>query len=77
MRYALWPNWRGVQMAKEPRPQTQARQNAVALIQAAREAGWVRARFELKPDGTTVIDASMVDPDGGDDVLASDLRMGK
>jgi hypothetical protein len=64
-------------MAKEPRPQTQARQNAVALIQATREAGWARARFELKPDGTTVIDASMVDPDGGDDFLASDLRMGK
>jgi hypothetical protein len=64
-------------MAKEPRPQTQARHNAVALIQAAREAGWARARFELKPDGTTVIDASMVDPDGGDNFLASDLRMGK
>lgn len=64
-------------MGKELRPQTQARQNAVALIQAAREAGWARARFELKPDGTTVIDASMVDPDGGDDFLASDLRMGK
>lgn len=64
-------------MAKEPRPQTQARQHAVALIQAAREAGWARARFELKPDGTTVIDASMVDPDGSDDFLASDLRMGK
>ena len=40
-------------MGKQPRPQTQARQNAVALIQAAREAGWERARFELKPDGTT------------------------
>jgi hypothetical protein len=64
-------------MAKEPRPQTQARQNAVALIQAAREAGWARARFELKPDGTTVIDASMGDPDGRDDFLAGDLRMGK
>lgn len=64
-------------MAKEPRPQTQARQNAVALIQAAREAGWARARCELKPDGTTVIEASMVDPDGNDDFLASDLRMGK
>ncbi|WP_424990643.1 hypothetical protein [Fluviibacterium sp. S390] len=64
-------------MANEPRPQTLARQNAVALIQAARAAGWVRARFELKPDGTTVIDASMADPDGPDDFLASDLRMGK
>lgn len=64
-------------MAKDPRPQTQARQNAVVLIQAAREAGWVRARFELKPDGTTVIDASMLDADGGDDFLSGDLRMGK
>ena len=64
-------------MSKEPRPQTQARQNAVALIQAAREAGWARARFELKPDGTTVIDASMADPEGGDDFLNTDLRMGK
>lgn len=66
-----------MKVAKDPRPQTQARQNAVALILAAREAGWARARFELKPDGTTVIDASMVDPDGGDDFLTSDLRMGK
>ncbi|PTQ72728.1 hypothetical protein [Celeribacter persicus] len=64
-------------MAKSPRPQTQAKQNAVALLQAAREAGWARARFELKPDGTTVIDASMTDPDGGDDFLSGDLRMGK
>ena len=64
-------------MARGPRPQTQARQNAVALIQATREAGWARARFELKPDGTTVIDASMADPDGGDDFLTNDLRMGK
>lgn len=58
-------------------PQTQARQNAVALLQAAREAGWARARFELKPDGTTVIDASMAEPDGGDDFLSGDLRMSK
>ncbi|GAB1378652.1 hypothetical protein [Pararhodobacter aggregans] len=64
-------------MAREPRAQTQAKQNAVALLQAAREAGWARARFELKPDGTTVIDASMGDPEGGDDFLTSDLRMGR
>lgn len=63
-------------MAKDPRPQTQARQNAVALIQATREAGWARARFELKPDGTTVIDTSMSDADDGDDFLNGDLRMG-
>ncbi len=64
-------------MAKEPRPQTQARQHAVALIQAARNAGWARARFELKPDGTTVVDACMADPEDGDDFLNTDLRMGK
>lgn len=62
-------------MAREPRAQTQAKQNAVALLQAAREAGWARARLELKPDGTTVIDASMADPEAGDDFLSSDLRM--
>lgn len=64
-------------MSREPRPQTQARQNAIALIQAARDAGWSRARFELKPDGTTVIDASMADATVQDDFLSADLRMGK
>lgn len=58
-------------------PQTQAKQNAVALIQAARDAGWVRARFELKPDGTTIIDASMAEPEAADDFLNTELRMGK
>lgn len=60
-----------------PRPQTQAKQNAVALIQAAREAGWARARFELKPDGTTIVDATMSDADAVDDFTSADLRMGE
>lgn len=62
-------------MTKESRPQTQARQNAVKLIHAARAAGWVHARLELRPDGTTVIDAYMADPEYADDFLSNDLRM--
>lgn len=63
-------------MSNNPRPMTQAKQNAVALIQAARAAGWARARFELKPDGTTIIDASMTEADGGDNFTDADMRMG-
>lgn len=63
-------------MAKVSRPHTQARQNAVALLRAARDAGWMRARFELKPDGKTVIDTSMIDKDSTDDFLSGELRIG-
>lgn len=60
-----------------PSPQTVARQNAIALIQATREAGWARVRFEIKLDGTTVVDASMADPEAGDEFLSAELRMSK
>lgn len=60
-----------------PSPQSIAKQTVVALMREARAAGWVRARFEIKPDGSVTIDAGMTDPDSGDDFLSTDLRMGK
>jgi len=60
-----------------PAPPTKARETVAKLLKVAREAGWARARCELQPDGTTIIDASMTDSDGGDDFLDADLRMGK
>ena len=59
------------------RPITQAKNAVAALIREARAAGWVRAKFEIKPDGSVTIDAGMTDPEGGDDFLGTDLRMGK
>lgn len=61
----------------EPRPQTAAKQTVVALLREAREAGWLRAKFEIKPDGSVTVDAAMSDPDAADDFLSSDLRMGQ
>ncbi|WIY24538.1 hypothetical protein [Parasedimentitalea psychrophila] len=58
-------------------PQTMARNTVIALLREAREAGWVRAKFEIKPDGSVTVDAGMTTQEGGDDFLASDLRMGK
>ncbi len=58
-------------------PQTMARNTVIALLREAREAGWVRAKFEIKPDGSVTVDAGMKTLEGGDDFLASDLRMGK
>lgn len=58
-------------------PATQARNIVAALMREAREAGWARAKFEIKPDGSVTIDAAMTDPEGGDDFLSGDLRMGK
>lgn len=60
-----------------PSPQTVARQTMAALIREARGAGWVRVKGEIKPDGSLTVDAGMVDPEGGDDFLTGDLRMGK
>jgi len=54
-----------------------ARNTVIALLREAREAGWVRAKFEIKPDGSVTVDADMTTQEGGDDFLASDLRMGK
>lgn len=58
--------------------QSAAKNAVAALIHEAREAGWVRARFEIKPDGSVTLDAGMVDhQDASDDFLNSELRMGK
>ena len=54
-----------------------AKSTVAALLRDARAAGWMRARFEIKPDGSITVDAGMTDPEGGDDFLNSDLRMGK
>ena len=50
---------------------------ASAFIREAREAGWQRAKFEIKPDGSVIVDANMVAPEAADDFLNSDLRMGE
>jgi hypothetical protein len=57
--------------------QTNAKNTAATLMREARAAGWVRARFEIKPDGSVTVDAGMVDLDAADDFLNSELRMGK
>jgi hypothetical protein len=57
--------------------QTKAKQAVSSLLKDARDAGWSRAKFELKPDGSVTVDAGMGDPSGVDDFLESDLRMGK
>jgi len=57
--------------------QTKAKQAVSSLLKDARDAGWSRAKFELKPDGSVTVDAGMGDPSGTDDFLESDLRMGK
>ncbi|QOL81090.1 hypothetical protein [Pseudooceanicola spongiae] len=58
-------------------PQTQAKNTVAALIREARAAGWVRARFEIRPDGSVTVEANMIDQEGGDDFLESELRMGR
>ncbi|WP_299842156.1 hypothetical protein [uncultured Roseovarius sp.] len=58
-------------------PQTAAKNTAAALLREAREAGWLRAKFEIRPDGSVSVDAGMSEPEGGDDFLSSDLRMGE
>ncbi|EPX85394.1 hypothetical protein [Salipiger mucosus] len=60
-----------------PSPQTIAKQTVAALIREARQAGWVRAKFEIRPDGSVTVDAGMTETEGGDDFLEDDLRMGK
>ena len=54
---------------------TKAKQAASAFIREAREAGWLRAKFEIKPDGSVTVDAGMVDSVVADDFLSGDLRM--
>jgi Tfp pilus assembly protein PilW len=57
--------------------QTKAKQAASAFIREAREAGWQRAKFEIKPDGSVIVDANMVASEAVDDFLKSNLRMGE
>lgn len=57
--------------------QKKAKQAASAFIREAREAGWQRAKFEIKPDGSVIVDANMVAAEVADDFLNSDLRMGE
>lgn len=58
-------------------PQTAAKKTAAALLREAREAGWLRAKLEIRPDGSLTVDAGMTEPEGGDDFLSNDLRMGE
>lgn len=58
-------------------PQSKAKQAAIALIRATREAGWLKAKFEIKPDGCLIVDAEMVDRESLDDFYSSELRMTK
>ena len=57
--------------------QAKAKQAASAFIREAREAGWQRAKFEIRPDGSVIVDANMVAADVADDFLNGDLRMGE
>ena len=57
-------------------PQSQAKNTVAALMREARAAGWVRARFEIKPDGSVTIDAGMLDPESRDDFFSPNLHMG-
>lgn len=59
------------------RPYTAAKQTVSSLLREAREAGWARARFEIKPDGSVTVDAGMAELEAVDDFLNGDLRMGK
>lgn len=61
----------------KPRSYTAAKQTISALLRDARDAGWSRARFEIKPDGSVTIDAVMADIEPIDDFLNTELRMTK
>lgn len=57
--------------------QAKAKQAASAFIREAREAGWQRAKFEIRPDGSVIVDANMVAAEVADDFLNGNLRLGK
>ena len=61
----------------DPRPHTAAKQAVAALLREAREAGWLRAKFEIRPDGSVTVDAGMTEPGVSDEFLSGDLRMGR
>ncbi|WP_417607247.1 hypothetical protein [Primorskyibacter flagellatus] len=58
-------------------PQSNAKQTVAALIREAREAGWLRAKFEIKPDSSVTVDVAMSETEEMEGFLDSDLRMGK
>jgi len=58
-------------------PQVHAQRLVSALVREARQAGWARAKFEIKPDGSVLVDTAMTDQDQTDDFTNSKLRMGK
>lgn len=60
-----------------PKPQATDRRTIAEILDAARRAGWARAKVEWKPDGSVTVDAGMTEADTDDDFLSSDLRMGK
>lgn len=57
--------------------QTKAKQAVSTLLRDARDAGWSRAKFEMKPDGSVTVDAVMADAEEADDFLSGDLRISK
>lgn len=58
-------------------PYTEAKKAVIAILKEARDSGWVRTSFEIKPDGTLQFEVGMTEMEQADDFLSSDLRMGK
>ncbi|MCV6595959.1 MAG: hypothetical protein OIF40_02580 [Mangrovicoccus sp.] len=56
---------------------SKAKQVVSALISEARKAGWLRAKFEIRPDGSVTIEAAMTEDLDEDDFFFADLRMNK
>lgn len=57
-------------------PHSVQRKTAATLLAAARNAGWARVTFNLRPDGSVTIDAGMVDDETRDDFDSANLKMG-
>lgn len=64
-------------MAQRTNSLLQARNNVIAMLPAALEAGWTTVRVEVWPDGKIVLHASVQDKETVDDFLTSNLRVGK
>ena len=56
--------------------QADARKTLIAMLGAARDAGWARFKGGISADGSVIIDAGMIDTETADDFLNNDLRMG-
>ncbi|SCZ53970.1 hypothetical protein SAMN04488118_102220 [Epibacterium ulvae] len=54
---------------------SKAKQVVSLLISEARKAGWLHARFEIRPDGSVTVEAGMREHVGADDFFVEDLRM--